>query len=208
MTPDQAVTMMISAYPSLYQSYTDVIYKVMTKYDASWDSDGNITFDESEYPAYVPDKIPEDYDQLFWIMEQAQHQALVDNVHLVIQKNSIRFSNFSQQVPSDKLRLFDQEIPENVNQEWVDAFLFVIANITHYRFPAGKFDSTTDDFKNGYYNRLTECQVSAQKAKIKLDGTDAEKQQLKRDAHIKAIDALLKSAAADGFNFEVVEKNP
>ncbi len=197
MNVADTISIMIKAYPSLYSSYTDALYRIASGYSTQWDTDGNVVIYYSEYPEMSLEF--KDSNLLNNKLEHARQVCIIENIDLVIAEKD----SFSNQVPGDSLKFLEKPIPENANQEWIDAFLELIDNIIWYQFPKGKFEGMAESYETSYRSRLQEAISSAKKCKINLIGTDTEKTEQMKQTYMKAINDIIINASNYGIILEV-----
>jgi hypothetical protein len=100
-------------------------------------------------------------------------------------------------LPGKSFTLLDN-VPENADPLWIEAFIEMLEEVLRFKYPAYKFDGMAADYSKRYLDDLENAKVAARETLIRLKGTDVEKVQLARDTVQRQIDALMKQAAEMG----------
>lgn len=231
---DSVLANMIKAWPTLRGSRLDCLHHIATLspgWDARWNEDGTLSIDEGKttnnYPVKTED---EDADviryraegddeqlasRLLWLRSEAVKEAFNrDNAENIIAagdrydpafKDYPNAYGWENTIPSGGYRLLEN-IPENADRLWVKAFVGMLEEILHFKYPEHKFTRVSTDAAARYISDLDNAKTEARAALVRLKGTDLEKIELARRTVQAKIDALLKEAGQLGVAVEATIK--
>ena len=112
---------------------------------------------------------------------------------------------FDNTIPSQRYSLLEN-VPENADPLWVQAFIELMEEILRFKWPEHKFNGIAPDYAQRYRDDLERAKINAREVLIRLKGTDVEKIELARTKVQARIDALLKEAAQLGVEVEATIK--